>query len=116
VEGAISAARGQKLSIETFNKVGARLCLDGDPESCVPLASPWLGSLVRTPQAATITDFQRFGLTTSNLEGWFGTGVVLMILALMVAYEHNEWIGVPRKPKHKHVAPNPSATAKTPNR
>lgn len=87
VEGAISAARGQKLSIETFNKIGTQLCVDDDLQTCMPLASPWLGSLKPTPQAASITDFQRVGLSTDNVKGWLELGVMLSILVFIAAAE-----------------------------
>lgn len=89
VEGAISAARGQKLSIETLNKIGMQLCVDDDLRTCMPLVSPWLGTLEPTPQAASITDFQRVGLSTDNLKGWLELGVMLCIMVFIVAIEFN---------------------------
>ncbi|MBD8872454.1 hypothetical protein [Rhodanobacter sp. DHB23] len=87
VKGAISALRGQKMSIEVFNKIdGPQLCVDGDFQSCMPLASPWLGSLEHTPQAVTVTDFQRYGFCTGNVEAWFWTGVLLTLLYSVLAF------------------------------
>ena len=93
VQGAISAARGQKLSIETLNKIGTQLCVDDDLNTCMPLASPWLGPLPPTPQAASITDFQRVGLNMDNVKGWLELGVMLSILVFIVAAEFSGFAG-----------------------
>lgn len=88
VDGPISAPTGQKLAIERFGKIdGQQLCVDGDVQSCRPLASPWLGALEPTPQAATAFDFQRYGLSADDLEGWLVIGVVLSFLAILVCVE-----------------------------
>ena len=85
VEGAVSAARGQRLSIDTLNKIGVQLCVDDHLQTCMPLASPWLGSMKPTPQATTVTDFQRVGLTPENVKRWLELGVMLLILAFLLA-------------------------------
>lgn len=93
VEGVISAPRGQKLALEVISKIdGQQLCVDGDLQTCIPLASPWLGSLKATPQADTAIDFQRFGLTTSNVDGWFGIGVMLLFMVFIAASIHCDMV------------------------
>ncbi|WP_426661954.1 hypothetical protein [Rhodanobacter aciditrophus] len=85
IEGAISVAKGQKLVLRTINKQGVQLCVGDDLGSCVQLASPWFGPMKPAPQSGDAYDFQRYGLTTPNVQSWLKTGfLVLFALSLLL--------------------------------
>lgn len=85
IEGAISVAKGQKLVLRTINKQGVQLCVGDGLGSCVQLASPWFGPMKPAPQGGDAYDFQRYGLTTLNVQSWLKTGIlVLLVLSLLL--------------------------------
>lgn len=85
VHGVFSGLKGSPLAIEQFNKfTGLRLCLGNNRDDCVRLAGVWAGPLSPTPAARTAIDFQRYGLTASNLTAWLVIGAVCLALAAVI--------------------------------
>lgn len=100
IEGTISAAKGQRLALKTINKRGVQLCVGGDSGSCVQLASPWFGPMKPTPQARDVFDFQRYGLTTFNVQSWLKTGI-LVLIALSSVFLVDIFVFAANKPSKK---------------
>lgn len=84
VVGIFSAPRGRELHVERTNKGSAQLCVTG-AGLCAPLAGDWPGSVVATPEAGRVFDFQANGLGYSNLGGWLVGGMLVSFFAMVTA-------------------------------
>lgn len=85
IDGTLSALRGSDLIVQTSTKTGTELCVSGDRESCVALASPWSGPMQPVPGAGHATNFFAHGISSRLLTLWRMLGFLLTLGALMAA-------------------------------
>lgn len=85
IQGPYSGIRGSPLVVEKLNKLPAmQLCRAGASMRCAPLAGAWVGTLTPTTASRNAVDFARYGMTTSDLAGCIGMGVLgLAVIALI---------------------------------
>ncbi|TAM99109.1 MAG: hypothetical protein EPN40_05705 [Rhodanobacteraceae bacterium] len=82
VSGLFSAPRNQPLEMVEWSQTsGLQLCAVGRPDTCLPLAGAWAGSLQPTAARARAFNFQGHGLERGNLAFWLfiGCGMAFMV-------------------------------------
>lgn len=82
VAGLFSAPRNQPLEVVEWSQTsGLQLCAVGQPDTCLPLAGAWAGTLQPTAARARAFNFQGHGLDRGNLEFWLflGCAVAFMV-------------------------------------
>lgn len=85
VHGPFSGVRGSPLVVERLNKAPSlRLCIAGEHATCAQLAGAWASILTPTAAAGNAVDFPYYGLSTENLWTWFGLGVLMLVLVIVV--------------------------------
>lgn len=85
IDGALSALRGSELVVQTSSKTGTELCVKGNRQSCVALASPWPGPMQPVPGTERATNFFAHGISSRFLTLWKMLGFLLMLGTLMAA-------------------------------
>lgn len=85
IDGTLSALRGSELVVQTSTKSGTELCVSGDRESCVALASSWSGPMQPVPGTEHATNFFAHGISSRTLTLWKMMGFLLTLGTLMAA-------------------------------
>lgn len=81
VSGLFSAPRNQPLEIVEWSQAsGLRLCAVGRPDTCLPLAGAWAGTLQPTAARARTFNFQGHGLERGNLAFWLFVGCAMALM------------------------------------
>lgn len=82
VAGLFSAPRNQPLEVVEWSQTsGLQLCAVDRPDTCLPLAGAWAGTLQPTAARARAFNYQGHGLDRSNVGLWLflGCAVTLMV-------------------------------------
>ncbi len=85
IDGTLSALRGSELVVQTSTKTGTELCVAGNRQSCVALASAWSGPMEPVPGAEHAINFFPHGISSCNLTLWRMMGFLLTLGTLMAA-------------------------------
>lgn len=85
IDGTLSALRGSELVVQTSTKTGTELCMAGNRQSCVALASSWSGPMQAVHGTEHATNFFAHGISSRNLTLWKMVGFLLTLGTLMAA-------------------------------
>jgi len=81
VVGLFSAPRNQPLEVVQWSQTsGLQLCAVGRPDTCLPMAGAWAGTLEPAPGRAGVFNFQGHGLSDRNVGVWLFFGCILALM------------------------------------